>query len=128
MHADFMRISMDKKIHTLVAIKFEGHPQGIVDGGVLDHQLREIEVECLPLDVPEFLLSNIEHMEIGDSLHVSELTVDDKVTILTDPDRTIAAIHQPRVVKDETETAEGEEEGTDESGETTDDAGETAAE
>ncbi len=110
MHADFMRISMDKKIHTLIPVKFEGHPVGIVEGGVLDHQLREVEIECLPLDVPEFIATDITHMEIGDSLHVSELKPGDNITILTDAARTIAAIHQPRVVKADTAADEAEAE------------------
>jgi large subunit ribosomal protein L25 len=109
MHADFMRISMDKKIHTLIPVKFEGHPAGIVEGGVLDHQLREVEIECLPLDVPEFIVTNITHLEIGDSLHVADLEPGDEITILTESDRTIAAIHQPRVVKADTAAEEGEE-------------------
>jgi len=109
MHADFMRISMDKKIHTLIPVKFEGHPVGIVEGGVLDHQLREVEIECLPLDVPEFIVTDITHLEIGDSLHVGDLVHGDEINILTESDRTIAAIHQPRVVKADTEAEEGEE-------------------
>ncbi|MCH8854165.1 MAG: 50S ribosomal protein L25 [Planctomycetes bacterium] len=67
-HADFMRIDMTKKIRTSVAIKIEGRAAGVIEGGLLDHQLREVEVECLALDVPEYFAVDVSAMEIGDSL------------------------------------------------------------
>ena len=107
-HADFLRIRLDQRIQTLVPINIVGHCVGIVEGGVPDQQLREIEIECLPLDVPEQIDVDITDLHIGDLLHVSDMAAPEKLTIITDPERTIIAIHAPRVVKSE---EEGEEEG-----------------
>lgn len=112
MHADFLRIKLDEKIQTFVPITIVGHCIGVVEGGVPDHQLREIEIECLPLDVPDEIKVDITDLHIGDLLHVSDLTAPEKLEILTEPDRTVIAIHTPRVVAAaETEEAEGETEG-----------------
>lgn len=108
LHADFMRIDLKKKIKTMVATKLEGQAIGVIEDGVVDHQSREIEVECLALDVPDAFIVNITELNIGDSIHVSELTVPDNVTILTPADRTVVAVHAPRVVVEE-EPEEGEE-------------------
>lgn len=105
LHADFMRIRLDEKITTMVQIKFTGNPVGVVNGGVLDVQLREVEIECLALDVPDAIELDISGMDIGDSAHVDALTPPAGVAIVSEPERTIAAVHAPRVAK---ETAEGE--------------------
>ena len=109
MHADIMRINLDKKIRTLVPIKLEGRSASIIEGGVLDNQLREIEIECLPTDIPDFIISDITDLEIGQSIHVEDLVFDDNVTVLTDPSRTVAAVHAPRVVEEVEVEVEGEE-------------------
>lgn len=110
LHADFMRIRLDEKIITLVAVKILGQAVGIVEGGVLDHVLREIEVECLALEVPDSFEADVTNLAIGDSLKVSDLTSPDNVAILTDPTRTLIAIHAPRVIEEEApaELEEGE--------------------
>lgn len=100
LHFDLMRIDLSKKIQTQIPIIITGHSVGIVNGGVLDHQLRELEIECLPLDVPLEIEGDITHLDIGDSLHVSDLNLSDKITVLTDDVRAVAAIHQPRVAKE----------------------------
>ena len=107
MHADFLRISLDERIHTSTVIELTGQCKGVVAGGVLEQQLRELEIECLALDVPEAIVVDVSGLDIGDSIHVAALEVSGKITVLTEPDRTVAAVHAPRVVK---ETAEGEEE------------------
>lgn len=109
-HADFLRIKLDQAIQTLVPINLVGRCVGIVEGGVPDQQLRELEIECLPLYVPEHIDVDISGLHIGDLLHVSDLTAPENITITTDPERTIIAIHAPRVAT------------------TTDDAGEEGAE
>lgn len=106
-HADFFRIDLDKKIRTLVPVKISGHAVGIVNGGVLDHQLREIEIECLALDVPEGLIGVITELDIGMSLHVSDLAVPENVTVLTTADRPVLTIHPPRVIEEVEEVEEG---------------------
>ena len=99
MHADFLRIRLDERIQTTVSVVLTGQAEGVTLGGVLDHQLREVEVECLALDVPEEFALDITSLQVGDSLHVSDITAVENVTILTDPARAVAAILAPRVVE-----------------------------
>lgn len=129
-HADFMRIDMAKKIHTAVPIVIEGRCAGVIEGGLLDHQLRELEVECLALDVPDSITVDVTDLEIGASLHVSDLMdkVADNITVLTKLERAVVAVHAPRVVEEETtETLEGEE-GEEGEGGATPDAGAAGSE
>lgn len=109
MHADFQRIRLDERITTLVSVEITGHCKGVVDGGVIDFQLRELEVECLALEVPEKIEVDITDLSIGDSVHVADIQAPQNVTIVTDPARSIVAVHAPRVVKTaEEEAAEAE--------------------
>jgi len=117
LHADFLRIRLDVKINTVVPVYLEGRSKGVVEGGLMDHQLREIEVECLALDVPEYVIVDVTAMEVGDSIHVSDINVSERVTILTDPERAIAAVHAPRVAKTAAEEEAEEEAAAEEEGE-----------
>ncbi len=105
-HADFMRIDLQKKIHVLVAVELVGRCKGITDGGVPDQQLHELEVECMATNVPEKIELDYTNLEVGGSLHVSDLKVPEGITILTEADRAIIAIHPPRVAKDATAETE----------------------
>ncbi len=98
LHADFLRIRLDERIETVVPIELTGQPAGVVEGGVLEHQLRELEVECLALEVPEHILVDVSHLNIGDSVHVSDLIVPEGITVLTDPERPVALITIPRAI------------------------------
>lgn len=114
MHADFQRIKLDKPIQTQVPINLVGHCVGLIEGGVPDQQLRELEIECLPLETPEYLDVDITDLAIGGRLHVSDLTAPEGITFLTDDDRTIIAIHAPRVAGAAETGEEGAEEGAEE--------------
>jgi len=112
MHADFQRINLDEAIKTVVPIVLVGRAAGQVEGGVVDHTLREIEVECKALEVPDKIEVDITALNIGDRLHLSDLTIPESVTLLTELSRTVATVHQPRVVEEavtEEEGVEGEE-------------------
>lgn len=118
LHADFMRIRLDVRIQTVVPVHLVGQPIGVQEGGVLDQILREVEVECLALDVPEAITIEVREMKMGDAIHVSDLVVPENVTLITEPDRTVASVAAPRAVKEATaeeaeaaEGAEGEEKG-----------------
>ena len=108
LHADFQRISLDEKITTQVSIETVGTPVGVRDGGVLTITRRQVSVNCLPLDTPEFLRINVEDLSIGDSLRVSDIEIDDMIEILENEMTQIAAVIEPKVVL-ETITAEEEE-------------------
>lgn len=97
-HVDLQRIRLDQRIKTSVPVELTGRAIGVIDGGVLDHQLREVEVECLAVDVPEALYLEITNLAMGDSIHVSDIALSENLIILTEGERAIAAIHAPRVV------------------------------
>ena len=102
-HADFLRIRLDARIETVVPIRLVGQAPGIAEGGVLDHQLRDLEVECLALEVPEEIVVDVSGLHMNDSIHVSQLTVLSNVTVLSDPERPVVAVHPPRVIKEAVE-------------------------
>ncbi|MEA3365914.1 MAG: 50S ribosomal protein L25 [Candidatus Hydrogenedentes bacterium] len=114
LHADFLRIRLDERIHTSVPVVLTGQAKGVVEGGVLDHQLRELEVECLALEVPEQLLVDVSDIDIGEGLHVSDIEVPANVTVLTESERAVVAVLAPRIIEEavpegEEEAVEGEE-------------------
>ena len=94
-HVDFFAIKMDEPIIAPVHIRLHGKSEGVKLGGILRHILREIEVKSLPADVPSHIDLDIEHMQIGDSIHVSDLQVSEKVHILTDPAAAVVNIMAP---------------------------------
>lgn len=105
MHADFVRIAMDEAIEVEVPIELIGVPKGVeVDGGVLDHSLREVTIECLPGDIPDEFTVDVSELEIGDSVHVSDLRIPPSVTLVTDTGRTVASVVPP-VSEEELEAA-----------------------
>ena len=106
-HADFMRISLEERITTVVNVVLTGRAPGVVEGGVLDQLMREIEVECRALEVPESISVDISGLAIGDSIHVAALVVAGNVTIVSDPERMVVAVHAPRTATE----GEGEGEG-----------------
>jgi large subunit ribosomal protein L25 len=107
LHLDLQHISLTERITVEVPIVLTGIPIGVKDGGgILEHLLRDVEVECLPTDIPSRLEIDVSALNIGDSLHVSDLRAD-KVTILTEGERPIAAVVPPTVLE-EAKPAEGE--------------------
>lgn len=116
LHVDFQRIRLDEKITTMVPIVITGQATGVVEGGVLDRPLRELEVECLAADTPEQIEVDVSELDIGDSVHVADIAVPADVTIVTDTQRTIAAVLAPRIVR-EVVAAEAAEEGEEEAAE-----------
>jgi large subunit ribosomal protein L25 len=108
LHADFYEVALDKALQVKVHIELEGTPVGVkVQGGIVDFVTRELEVECLPADIPEKIAVDISHLELGKHLRVSDLTLGDKVKILVEPDVVIAHVVLPRAeVAAEAATAE----------------------
>ncbi|HET6360825.1 MAG TPA: 50S ribosomal protein L25/general stress protein Ctc [Gemmatimonadota bacterium] len=98
-HIDFFHVAMDEKIQVEVPIILLGTPTGVKNkGGVLDHQLRELEVFCLPGSIPEKIELEVSHLDIGDSIHVSDIHLPN-VEILTDLDRAVVAVLAPTVIE-----------------------------
>ena len=118
LHADFIRISLDEPVTSAVPVVLVGNPLGIQEGGVLEFPLRQVSLNCLPRQMPNDITIDVSQLEIGDSVHVSDLTLDEEIDILDDLERIIATVSQPRILLDEvTEAEDGEgeeEEATDE--------------
>ena len=102
LHMDLMRISMTSKTGVSVPLEFVGEPVGVkVDGGMLDVHMHEIDVECLPRDIPTNIKVDVSEMKIGDRLSVSDLVVDeDAITIVTDGDHLVAAVIAARQMEE----------------------------
>ena len=97
LHADFYEVALDKPLHVDVHVELTGTPVGVkVQGGIVDWVTRELQVECLPADIPERITVDISALEIGKHLRVGEIQAPDKVTILTAPDVVIAHVVAPR--------------------------------
>jgi large subunit ribosomal protein L25 len=117
LHADLLRLSMTEVTRVQVAIEPVGEPVGVkLEGGILDLQLREIEVECLPGDIPEHLQLDVANLHIGDHLTVADLVYDrEKIKVFADEHQVIAGVLAPRLVEEaapaeaEAEAAEGGE-------------------
>jgi large subunit ribosomal protein L25 len=110
LHVDLQHISLKKKIHLTVPVVLSGEPVGVkTSGGVLELLIREVEVECLPGDIPTELKVDVSGLDVGDSLHVSDVSIP-AVTILTALDTAVATVARPTVVAEE-KPAEGEEVG-----------------
>jgi large subunit ribosomal protein L25 len=112
-HVDFYEVDLKSKIEVSVPIHLVGSPAGVVLGGVLDQQQREIELLCLPGAIPDEIEVDVSGMELGDSLHVSDIPVPEGAEFHTDESLTVATVLVPRGLKEgegEPEAVEGEAE------------------
>ena len=109
LHMDFLRVSQDEKIRLVVPLHFinEEKSKGVKAGGNVSHHITEVEVSCLPKDLPEFIPVDLANMEIGDILHLSQLPLPEGVTLAhaPDPDEPVIVMHGARSAAH----AEGEE-------------------
>jgi large subunit ribosomal protein L25 len=108
LHVDLHEVRLDQVIQAQVVIELVGTPEGVVQGGVLSQVTREVNVEALPMEVPDRLPLNVEALAIGDSVRVADLGTLDGVTVLDDPDTVVATVTPPTRVE-EPEEAEAEE-------------------
>ncbi len=123
LHADLNQVTLDEKITFRVPIVLVGGAQGVTKGGILDQVLHEMEIECLPTQVPEAIEVEVTGLDIGDNIHVRDIEVGDEVEFKADPDQVIVTIVSPTVeeVKEVEEVEEleaelvGEEEEEEES-------------
>jgi large subunit ribosomal protein L25 len=93
LHIDLKRIAMDRKLRVNVPIELVGDPEGVkTQGGLLEQIIREVEVECLPADIPNVIELNVAALVFGVVLRVSDLPKSDKVKFVTDADQPVAHI------------------------------------
>ncbi len=107
-HFDFYGVTLKEKVTLVVPIILEGEPIGVKEGGILDISLREIEVECLPVDAPNAVSIDISEMGFNDVITLQDISLPDGVKLLTEISRTVASVIAPSVIE-ETPEEEGEE-------------------
>ncbi len=111
MHIDLLRVDEAKKLHMRVPLHFlnEGICVGVkTGGGVLSHLLSELEISCLPRNLPEYIEVDVTAMDLGDTLHVSDLRLPDGVEAATDAGQAVVSCHMPKVITEEVEAVAAE--------------------
>jgi large subunit ribosomal protein L25 len=111
LHVDFMGISLTEKVRLSIPIVLQGTPAGVREGGILEHLLREVEIEGLPLNLPEHLEIDVSSLDIGDTISLKDISVGD-YKFINDIHNVVANVVQPKVVKEsvaEEEIMEGED-------------------
>jgi large subunit ribosomal protein L25 len=106
LHIDFHEISLTEKIKVDIPIETKGEPVGVKsDGGILDHPIKELSIECLPADIPEKIYVQVGNLKIGDSIRVRDLDIPDGIVVLDDPEQAVVSVVPPEA--EEVEPEEG---------------------
>ncbi len=108
MHIDFFEIERGKALKTHVPVHLEGVPKGVKEGGIVETVLHEVEIECLPKDIPSDFKLDVSDLGVGDSLHVSDIPVAGSVKMLSPAEQSIVVITTAKTVVDETAEEGGE--------------------
>ena len=110
LHVDFQGVKKGQKITVTVPVILKGTAAGVKTGGILEHLIRELEIECLPNDLPEKLEVDVTNVKVGEAIHVKDLHFKN-IKILDDPEETVLLIEAPRLAKEgEVEEEAAEEE------------------
>ena len=111
LHIDFYEVAMDRKIMVNVPITTTGKAKGVEVGGILQIVRRELEVQCFPLDVPESIELDVTDLDIGDSIHVGDISLQSEIEFLGEENFTVVTIVSPKIEEEEEPIEEEEEEG-----------------
>lgn len=109
LHVDFNEISLTEALKVNVPLVSRGEPVGVkIDGGILEHVMRELHIECLPTEIPEKIEVDVSELKIGDAIFVKNIKVPKSVKVLTDPELIAMIVKAPKVeVPKEEVIAEG---------------------
>ena len=118
LHADFLRIDADHKIHMNVPLHFLNEETCVgvkMEGGIISHQLNEVEITCLPKNLPEYLEVDMADVKLGETLHLSDLNIPTGVELVAlthgeDHDLPVCNVHTAKGSKEETQADDGNEE------------------
>ncbi len=108
-HVDFQRVDLSREVTVEVEVVLVGTPKGVERGGILEQERDELEIVCLPMDIPDAIRIDVSHLDIGDSIHVNDIKFE-KGRIVADTNFTIATVVAPSGAGEE-EAEEEEEEG-----------------
>jgi large subunit ribosomal protein L25 len=107
-HADFYEVDLAARIQVRVPLRFTGKAAGVTRGGILQPIVREVEVECLPLDIPSSFNVDVSALDIGDSIHVEEIQTPDGVNLVFDSNFAVVTVVTPTVEEAPTAAAPAE--------------------
>jgi large subunit ribosomal protein L25 len=110
LHIDFYEIDMDRKITVGIPIVTVGRSVGVERGGVLQIIRRELEVQCLPFEVPESIEIDVTDMDMGDSIHLEDISLDGEVEFMGESNLTVVTVLSPKLEEEPEEEEELEEE------------------
>lgn len=105
-HIDFLHITLDEKVTVTVPVTLVGDAPGAREGGVVQQLLWEMEVQCLPLEIPESIEVDISNLSVGESLSVSDVKAAEGIEILTSPEEVIVTVALPTATVEETDAEE----------------------
>lgn len=91
-HVDFHKVNMDEKVRVAVKIRLKGTAKGVKDGGLMDFVKHEVEIECLPSQIPEHVDLDVTALTIGHSIHIADLELPAGIRILDDPKISIVSV------------------------------------
>lgn len=95
-HADLYAVDLNRTVRVEVPVHLVGKARGLEFGGILEHTLREIELECLPRAIPDFIEVDVTALEVGDVLHARDIQLPEGVTMVTDPEQAVVAVALPQ--------------------------------
>ena len=93
-HMDFLCLDMKKLIKVNVEIHFTGKPKGALEGGIFNISLRNLEIECLPENIPQFIEVSVADLDLNENLHVSDIKIPDNIKLITLSTRTLCAVSE----------------------------------
>ena len=105
LHVDFVRIALTERVTTHVPVVLYGTSQGVKEGGILDHAMKEVEIECLPTEIPKNIRINISGLTIGETIHIKDMELPVNTKALGNPDAIVVSVH---FATEEKETPEEE--------------------
>ena len=111
-----VEVDPEEKIAVSVPLHVTGTAEGITMGGILDHALREVELECLPSAIPDAIELDVTSLNLGDSIHVRDLVVGEGISVRTNEDLPVVSVILPTVVEEEPEVSDEELEGEEAAG------------
>lgn len=98
-HVDFMRVDANERVKADVDVVLRGTAAGVLAGGVLEHSLHMLHVDCLAIKIPEAIFVKVQGLQVGQAIHVKELEIPEGVTVLNNPDAIVVRVIQPIVVE-----------------------------
>lgn len=108
-HVDLMRVKKDDRVHVKIGLEFKGEPHGIHEGGELVHIITDLDVECPLLAIPDMIKVKIDHLGVGQAMHVREIELPEGMTARHDPEDVVVTVRPKRGRSDIADLEEGAE-------------------